>query len=98
MPEQFTQSGKDRRRIRALLHGERAVVQVGKAGLNDALIESADDVLEAREAIKIAILRGCPLEVEDAVAQLADALGAEVIQQTGRTALLFRPNPEESDE
>ncbi len=86
-----TQSGKERRQARAALHGERAAIQVGKAGLTPALFEAVDEALEARETIKVRIARSCPTAPAEAAALLAEELEAEVLGVVGRTILLLRP-------
>jgi RNA-binding protein len=92
----FTGSGRERREIRAALHGERAVVQIGKRGIEAAVVRSAEEALVAREAIKVTFGRGLPLDAKAAANDLAERLGAEVVDVTGRTAILFRPDEPES--
>ncbi|HHN75554.1 MAG TPA: YhbY family RNA-binding protein [Acidobacteria bacterium] len=94
----FTSGGKERRAIRAALHDERAVVQVGKAGLEPAVIVSVEQALGAREAIKVAIGRSCPLEPAEVATALAREVGAEVIERKGRVISLYRPAEGPSEE
>ncbi len=96
MELRYTTAGKERRALRAAIHGERASLQVGKAGLDAAVIASGEQVLAARELIKVAIGKSCPLEPDEAAAGLSTALRAEVIEIKGRTVVLYRP--EESDD
>lgn len=90
----YTATGRERRAIRAALHAARAVVQVGKGGLDERVIVAAEEAIASREAIKIVTGRGCPLDPLDAATRLARALDAELIGCTGRTALLYRPAEE----
>ncbi|MDQ7007849.1 MAG: YhbY family RNA-binding protein [Acidobacteriota bacterium] len=90
----FTAGGKQRRAIRAALHDERAVVQVGKAGLEPEVIVSVEQALAAREAIKVAVGRSCPLAPAEVAATLARRVGAEVIERKGRVISLYRPAEE----
>lgn len=92
----FTESGKQRRMIRAELHAAKPVVTIGKAGLEPSVLASAEQAIVAREAIKIAVGRSCPLAPRDAAAGLADSLGAELVEVKGRTALLYRPQEDDS--
>ena len=91
-----TTGGKERREIRAALHGERPAVQVGKNGVDEALVASAEQALAAREAIKVRVGGGCPLEPAEVAEALAIELKAEVVAITGGTILLYRPQPEEA--
>jgi len=88
-----TQSGRDRRAIRAALHGERPVVQIGRAGLTPSVIAAAREALAAREAIKLKVGQGSIASPREIAEALASALDAEVIAVTGRTLLLYRPAP-----
>ena len=90
----FTAGGKQRRAIRAALHDERAVVQVGKAGLEQAVIISVEQALAAREAIKVAVGRSCPLGPAEVASALARQVGAEIIEHKGRVISLYRPAEE----
>lgn len=87
----YTENGRARRKLRAEMHDKRSVVQIGKAGVDEALLESAEDAIAARELIKITIGKNCPESPQDAANQLARQLRAELIEQKGRTAVLFRP-------
>lgn len=95
MSERHARSGKERRSIRAALHGERPAIQVGKGGVDEALVRAVDQALTAREALKIRVGGSCPLEPAEAAEALALELGAEVIGVTGSTAILYRPGPDE---
>ena len=91
MGRHFTESGKERRMIRAELHAARPAVTIGKAGLERSVLASAEQAITARETIKIAVGKSCPLEPRDAASRLAESLGAELVEVKGRTALLYRP-------
>lgn len=91
MDQHFTESGKQRRMIRAELHAAQPVVTIGKAGLEPSVLASAEQAIVAREAIKIAVGKSCPLNPRDAASRLAESLGAELVEVKGRTALLYRP-------
>ncbi|UCF66702.1 MAG: YhbY family RNA-binding protein [Acidobacteriota bacterium] len=93
MRGRHTATGKQRRALRASIHHERAVVQIGKAGLDEGVRSSADDALAARETIKVAVGRSCPLAPKQALEQLAAALDAELVGVIGRTGILYRPRP-----
>ena len=71
-----------------------ATVHVGKEGLTQALIQSLDDALRTHELVKVALNRTVGVPAKAAAADLAAAVGAEVIQTIGKTATLYRRNPE----
>lgn len=90
----MTMSGKMRASLRAECNGLPATVHVGKEGLTQALIQSLDDALRTRELVKVALNRTVDVSAKAAAAELAEAVGAEVIQTIGKTTTLYRQNPE----
>ncbi len=95
MSLRFTETGKERRALRAAVHKERPVVQIGRQGLEPAVIESAEEVLVARELIKVAVGKGAEQPVRELAEGLATELGAELVEVKGRTFVLYRPEDEE---
>jgi RNA-binding protein len=91
----MTLTGKQRRHLRALGHHLDPVVQLGKHGVTEAVVQAVDVALLTHELIKIRRGKECPSSRSEVAAALAAALGAEVVQQLGHTLLFYRPNPEE---
>ncbi|WP_217636824.1 ribosome assembly RNA-binding protein YhbY [Dendrosporobacter quercicolus] len=89
-------TGKQKRFLRSLGSTMDPVVQIGKAGVVETVVDSARDVLAARELIKVRVLQNSPAEPGTAIAELAEAVQAELVQVIGRNGLLFKPNPEKS--
>ena len=52
-------TGKQKRFLRAEAHHLDPIFQVGKGGVNDAMIKQLSEALEARELIKVRILDNC---------------------------------------
>jgi RNA-binding protein len=55
---------------------------------------SLDDVLRTKELVKVQVAKAGDLAARDAANDVAEQMGAEVIQVIGRTFTLFRENPE----
>lgn len=85
-------------RARAALRGEAhhlaASVHVGQHGVTDSVRQSLDDELRTRELVKMQFGKNAGVDVKDAANSLASALNADVVQVIGRTATLYRENPE----
>ncbi len=90
----MTMSAKTRASLRAECNKLQATVHVGKDGLTPAVMQSLDDALRTRELVKVALNRTASMTARAAAADLAEAVGAEVIQTIGKTATLYRHNPE----
>lgn len=84
-------TGKQKRYLRALGHGLKPLVQVGKQGVVPSVISQTSQALEAHELVKVKLLEACPIERDECAATLAEATGAGVAQTLGRTVLLYRP-------
>lgn len=90
-------SSKARAALRAEAHHLAVTVHVGHQGLTDAVRQSIDDAIRTRELVKIQFSRNDDVSVKDAANDLARAMGADVVQVIGRTATLYRENPDKSE-
>lgn len=87
-------SGKEKRYLRSLANTVDPVVQVGKASVNESVLFSLNEALEARELVKVKVLKNCLDEVKDVAQELAEQSNSELVQVIGRNVVLYRPNPE----
>jgi len=87
-------SSKERAALRGEAHHLAATVHVGQHGLSESLKQSLDDALRTQELVKIQFGRNAGVDAKDAANQLAGAMGADVVQVIGKTATLYRENPE----
>lgn len=83
--------GKQKAFLRGLLNTQTPVFQVGKEGLSENLLQQLDDVLEARELIKISVLQNQKADPEELATAIAARTGAEVVQVIGSKIGLYRP-------
>ena len=87
-------TSKQKRRLRGLGHDLRFIVQIGRQGVSDTVVESVEVALAAHELIKIKFGQGFDGELSATVADLAVRTESAEVGRTGRTALLYRPDPE----
>ena len=87
-------TSKERAELRGEAHHLSASVHVGQHGLTDALKQTLDDALRTRELVKIQFGRNADLDVKEAANELAGLLSADMVQVIGKTATLYRENPE----
>lgn len=76
-------------------HHLKPVVQSGAAGVSDAVIAEMDRALTDHELIKIKLAADDKAAFQADVATVCERLDALVIQRMGRTATIYRPNPED---
>lgn len=84
-------TGKQKRHLRALGHKLKALIQIGKKDIEDALITETSAALDHHELVKVKLLESCTLDKHEASSMLATACSAEVAQILGKTFLLYRP-------
>lgn len=87
-------SGKEKRYLRSLANTLEPIVQVGKGGVNESVLFSLNEALEARELIKVKVLKNCLEEVKDVALELAEQSKSELVQVIGRNVVLYRRNAE----
>ena len=90
----MTLTSKERAELRAEAHHLTAIVHVGHHGLTDALRQTLDDALRTHELVKVALTKSTDISAKEAAHQLAEQLGADVVQTIGRTCTLYRENPD----
>ena len=85
---------RQRAGLKARAHALEARVQVGQAGLSDAVVKEIDRALAAHELIKVKILadRDAREEIADAISARTDAAQ---VQSVGKVVVLWRPKPDE---
>ncbi len=83
-------SSKQRSNLRSIAQKIEPVTQVGKLGVNDALIESLDKAIEKREIIKVTVLENSDLIPKEAGVIIAEKLSAEFVCATGRKLVFYR--------
>jgi RNA-binding protein len=66
----------------------------GSAWLTDTVRQTVDDDLRTHELVKIQFTKNADADVKGAANDLAAKLSADVVQVIGRTATLYRANPE----
>jgi putative YhbY family RNA-binding protein len=90
-----TLTAKERAHLKARAHGLEPVVQMGAAGLTDAVVTEVDRALTAHELIKVRIAtddRDGRVALGD---DLCDRTDAAAVHRVGKVLILWRPRPED---
>jgi RNA-binding protein len=72
------------------------ILHVGKDGITPEFTESVNEALEARELIKMNVLKNCVDDIHQIANILAERTHSEVVQVIGRKIILFRQAKENS--
>ncbi|MBR2240687.1 MAG: ribosome assembly RNA-binding protein YhbY [Clostridia bacterium] len=89
-------TSKQRAYLRGLANKIDSIFQVGKGGITDNLLTQLSDALEARELIKITVLKNAPDYARDIANEIAEGTSSEVVQVIGNKITLFRKRKEKS--
>lgn len=88
-------TSKERAEFRSKAHSLQPLFQVGKGGVNEALIQQTNDALRVRELIKLRVLlETCPKPPKEIAAEIAQATGAEVVGVIGGSMIFYKYSEE----
>ena len=88
-------TSKQRAYLRGLANDLPAIMQIGKGGVNDNLLKTLSDALEARELIKLHVLENCGEHPKAVIFALSEALDAEAVAVIGKKIVLYRASTKE---
>lgn len=88
-------TSKQRGFLRGMANPLEPIFQVGKSGLGDNTAVAIGQALDARELIKVRVLKNVDDDPREVAAALATLTGADVVQVIGHNVVLFRRNVEE---
>lgn len=83
-------TSKQRAQLRGMANGLDTIVQIGKDGIGDNLVQQANEALEARELIKCRVLESAMLTAREACQELAKRTRSEGVQVIGTKFVLYR--------
>ncbi len=86
----MTLTSKQRAYLKSLASTQEVVIHIGKEGVTPEIVQAVSEVIEARELVKLGILKNCfedPREVADTV---AGRTRSTVVQVIGKKIVLYR--------
>lgn len=89
-------TSKQRSFLRSIGNTFDPIFHVGKEGIGEAFLKQVEDALEARELIKITVLRNSSVDAWEACNEICDAVGADPVQVIGNRFLIYRKSKEKS--
>ena len=81
---------KQRAYLKSLAMTMNPIFQIGKESVTDENIAAIREALEARELIKINVLKNCEDDPKSVSIALAEHTFAEVVQVIGRKVVLYK--------
>jgi RNA-binding protein len=81
---------KQRAYLKSLAMTMEPIYQIGKSSLTPEITEGVSEALEARELIKINVLKNCTEDINVLAHTLAERTRSELVQVIGKKIVLYR--------
>ena len=89
-------TSKQRSYLKGLAMNLDPIFQIGKSSLTPEVTEAVSEALEAREPVKITVLKNCLDDGRSIAEVLGERTHSEVVQVIGRKIVLYRPAKDET--
>ena len=86
-------TSKQRSQLKGLAAEADTIIQIGKSGITESVVQSVSDALRSRELVKGRVLENSMLTAREACDALSEACKAEQVQVIGTKFVLFKRNP-----
>lgn len=90
-------TSKERAELRSAAHHLEPIINIGKDSLTPEVSAAIDEALEARELIKVGVLKNCMDDPKELAQTAADRTRSQVVQVMGRKITLYRKNNKKKD-
>lgn len=88
-------TSKQRAFLKSLAMKQDAIFQIGKSSLTPEITTSVSEALEARELIKISVLKNCMDDPRMIAEALAERTHSQVVQVIGKKIVLYKEGKKE---
>ena len=85
---------KQRKYLKSLAHKIEPSLLIGKSGVTENVLIQLDEILEARELVKVKVLNNSALEANDVANDISEKLRAEFVQSIGNKFTIYRESKE----
>ena len=86
----MTLNSKQRAYLKGLAMNMDPIFQVGKSSLTPEFIEGVREAIDARELIKISVLKNCMDDPKEIAQVLAERTRSQVVQVIGKKIVLYK--------
>ena len=81
---------KERAVLKGVAVNLSPIMQIGKDGLTDNVLNQIDELLYNREIIKINILKNCDYNSKEAIQLICEKLNCEPVQAIGNKVVVYK--------
>lgn len=89
-------TSKQRSYLKGLAMNLDPIFQIGKSSLTPEVTQAVSEALEARELVKITVLKNCLDDGRSIAEVLGERTHSKVVQVIGRKIVLYRPAKDET--
>lgn len=89
-------TSKQRSYLKGLAMSMDSIFQIGKSSVTPEVTAAIGEALEARELIKITVLKNCLDDGRSIAEVLAERTHSEVVQVIGKKIVLYKPAKDEA--
>ena len=86
---------KQRAYLKSLAMTMEPIFQVGKSSMTPGLTQAISEALEARELIKISLLKNCADDPRELAEIISERTRSEIVQVIGKKIVLYREGKDE---
>ncbi len=86
-------TSKERAELKAQAMKLDSIFQIGKSNLTPQLTQAIKDALEARELVKISLLKNSTEDPREVSQIIAERTGSQVVQVIGKKIVLYKKDP-----
>ncbi|MFA9466089.1 MAG: ribosome assembly RNA-binding protein YhbY [Velocimicrobium sp.] len=83
-------TSKQRAYLKGLAMNLDPIFQIGKSSLTPEIVSAVDEALEARELVKIGVLKNCSDDPKELASIMGGRTRSEVVQVIGKKIVLYR--------
>lgn len=92
--KEMKMTSKQRAYLKSIASTADTILHIGKSSATPEFAKAIDEALEARELIKLNVLKNCADEPKVLAEIFAERTNSQVVQVIGRKIVLYRPRKE----
>ena len=85
-------TSKQRAYLKSLAMNMDSIYQIGKSSLTTEIVDGIREALEARELVKVSVLKNCADDPREIAQVVAERTRSQVVQVIGKKIVLYRPS------
>lgn len=87
-------TGKQRSFLRSIGNNVESIIQIGKNEIDESFVAQVKEALEAREIIKVTVLKNSIYDAREACEELCSLTDAEPVQVIGNRFIIYKRSTE----